>query len=330
MGRSRAPEPHPDLVRLTEEDRRYLTTLYDDTTPLPPDAEAELRTDNPRLLELRERYASLGIPALTASRWSAEAVESFLDLRYFRGETLITWHYRELRRISSLKFFIFARYIRDRDPRGLLDTLGEDGAFGCWTFTYPDQPVISRDLLESVNEINFLDRALGLSELDSPRVLDIGAGYGRLAHRLTAANPNVADYCCVDAVPESTFVSDYYLRHRGADVARVVPLDQFAADAKPGSFDLAVNIHSFSECTLDAVSWWAKQLESLAIPNLLVIPNEPSELLTLEQDGSRRDFRPLLEDVGYRLDVHEPVIADPAVRELLALDDHFFLFSRAT
>ena len=35
-------EPHPDLVRLTEEDRRYLTSLYDDSTPLPADAESAL------------------------------------------------------------------------------------------------------------------------------------------------------------------------------------------------------------------------------------------------------------------------------------------------
>ena len=46
-------------------------------------------------------------------------------------------------------------------------------------------------------------------------MLDIGAGYGRLAHRMSAAFPQLEDYCCVDAVPESTFLSEYYLRHRG-------------------------------------------------------------------------------------------------------------------
>ena len=34
---------------------------------------------------------------------------------------------------------------------------------------------------------------------------------------------------------------------------------------------------------------------------LLIVPNEPAQLLTLEADGSRRDFRRLIEEAGYRL-----------------------------
>ena len=323
------PEPHPDLVRLTPEDRRYLTTLYDDRVPLPPDAQ-QLRQDNPALEELRARYARLDLPVLDASRWSGEAVRDFLDLRYVRGETLITWHYRELPRISALKYFVFARYIRDRDGLGLLDRLSEDGAFGCWTFAYPGYGTYSRDLLESVNELGFLERQLAVSQSTGVRVLDIGAGYGRLAHRFVEAHPETADYCCVDAVPESTFLSDFYLRHRGASPpARVVPLDRVTSDLEAGAFDLAVNIHSFSECTFAAVQWWVEQIERLQIRRVLIVPNEPTELLTLEQDGTRRDFLPLLEHAGYRLEHREPVIDDPAVRELMRLDDHFHLFVRA-
>src|SRR5687768_2036666 len=111
----RKPEPHPDLVRLTPEDKRYLTALYDDSVPLPPGAEEELSNENPTLIDLRARYATVDLPAMAASRWNAGAVEDFLDLRWFRGETLITWHYRELPRISELKFFVFALYMRDRD-----------------------------------------------------------------------------------------------------------------------------------------------------------------------------------------------------------------------
>jgi SAM-dependent methyltransferase len=323
-------DPDPGLVRLTPEDRRYLTTLHDDSTPLPPGAEEELRSDNARLVDLRARYAALDLPVTVASRWNDAAVESFLDLRWFRGETLITWHYRELPRISALKYFVYVRYMRDRDPLGLLSKLDEDGAFGCWTFDYPGYGRFSRDLLESVNEIAFLERELSLSRRDSLRVLDIGAGYGRLAHRMTAALPNVADYCCVDAIAESTFVSDYYLGHRGcAPPARVVPLDRVDAELRPGAFDLAVNVHSFPECTYAAIEWWMELVERLEVPHLVVIPNEPTELLSLEADGSRRDFMPLVERAGYRLARREPVIADDAVRELLRLDDHFHLFERA-
>ena len=122
--RGREPEPPRELVVLSEEDRRYLTSLYDDSVPLPAGAERELSEDNPRLRELRKAYARLDLPALSPSRWHGEAIGSFLDLRWFRGETLITWHYRELPRISALKYFVFLRHVEERDPRGLLAKLG--------------------------------------------------------------------------------------------------------------------------------------------------------------------------------------------------------------
>jgi hypothetical protein len=57
-----------------------------------------------------------------------------------------------------------------------------------------------------------------------------------------------------------------------------------------------------------------------------VVPNEPTELLSLEADGSRRDFGQLLEDTGYHQVLREAVVDDPAVRELVPLEDHFHLF----
>jgi hypothetical protein len=326
--RPRAAEGDPH-AGLSAEDRRYLDSLYDDSTPLPEGAEQHLRPGNPRLRELREAYAALDLPVLTPSRWNDQAVGSFLDLRWFRGETLITWHYRESRRITQLKYFVYARYVRDRDPSGVLAELGEDGAFGCWTFSYPGHGRYSRDLLDSANELLYLERQLGLSDRARFSVLDIGAGYGRLAHRMASAYPGLSDYCCVDAIPESTFLSEYYLDHRGVSPpARVVPLHLVEHQLRPGSFDLAVNIHSFPECPYAAVEWWVGLLERLDVPRLLIVPNEPTELLTLEPDGSRRDFMPLLERAGYRLTHREPFFDDPAVQELLDLRDHFHLFSR--
>jgi SAM-dependent methyltransferase len=316
------------LARRPDDDGGYLTTLHEQSVPLPPGAGEELRPDNPRLVDLRRAYEATGLPVLGASRWSREAVDDFLDLRWFRGETLITWHYREARRISELKFFVLLNHVRERDELGLLDQLEEDGAFGCWTFTYPGHGRVSRDLLESVNELAFLERELGLSKLDGFSVLDIGAGYGRLAHRMAAGFPNLRDYCCVDAIPESTFVSDYYLRHRAcAPPARVVGLDAIEQQLQPRTFDLAVNIHSFSECTLEAIAWWVELLRRLEVPRVLVIPNEPEGMLSLEPDGSRRDFVPLLTDAGYRLARREPVLGDLAVEELLGVRDRFHLFA---
>ena len=159
LGRTAGRELPPELVRLTDEDRRYLESLYDDRLPLPPGADRELAADHPRLRELREAYAALDVPATDASRWDRGAVEEFFDLRHFRGESLVYWHYRELPRIDRLKFFVFAQYVRSIDSAGLLDRLEEDGAFGCWTYEYADGTLVSRDLLESVAEMQFLDEA---------------------------------------------------------------------------------------------------------------------------------------------------------------------------
>jgi SAM-dependent methyltransferase len=328
IGRARGGRGRRDPLELSPEDRRYLTEYYDASVPLPPGAEEELSERNPRLRDLRATYDALALPASDGSRWQREHVDAFLDLRYFRGETLITWHYRELPRITRLKYFVLMTYVAERDELGLLDRLEEDGAFGCWTYSYPGHERVSRDLLESVNEISFLERELELSRRERFSVVDVGAGYGRLAHRMAASYPNLSDYCCLDAIPESTFLSEYYLGHRGcAPPARVVSLDA-VDDLAPGEFDLAVNIHSFSECTLAAIAWWVEQLQRLRVPRLLVIPNEPTELLSLEADGSRRDFRPLLEEAGYRSLLSRPVVEDPAVRELVPLEDHFHLFAR--
>jgi hypothetical protein len=316
-----------EFFHLTDEDRRYLTTLYDDSVPLPASASQELVSSNPRLEELQAAYAELDLPVLTASRWGRDAVQSFLDLRWFRGETLITWHYRELPRITALKYFIFMQYVRAHDPLGLLDRLDEDGAFGCWTYDYPAYGRVSRDLLESVIEISFLDSELHLSKRDRFSILDIGAGYGRLAHRMVKAFPGLIDYCCTDVIPECTLISEYYLRYRDClPRARVVPLTRLASELQRGSFDVAVNIHSFSECPLAAIDWWIKLVRELEVPYVLVVPNESTELLSLELDGTRRPFVSLLERAGYRLATRRPVVEDPAVRQLLRLEDHFHLF----
>ena len=145
-----------------------LTQPYDDTAPLPDGADTELRSDSPRLTELRAAYAATDLPVTVPSVWSDEKLGSQLELCYFRGENPFVWHYRESPRAMALKYFIFAEYVRAHDPDKLLDRLGEDGAFGCWTFDYAGYPKLSRDLLDSVNELLFLERHVGI--LDRPRL----------------------------------------------------------------------------------------------------------------------------------------------------------------
>jgi hypothetical protein len=320
------------ILKQDPADRQYLTLAYDDRVPVAADHALELSPNNAKLIELQERYAALDLPAVKHMQWGQRATSFIADnLKYFRGDTPYVWHYRRSRKVTELTYFIFMQYIAQKDDRGLFRLLKEDGSFGCWHFEYPERPVVSRDLLDSINEILYLDRQLSIFEWEGLRVLDVGAGYGRLAHRMLTALPNVVDYCCVDAIPESTFLCDFYLKHRGlSGRARSLPLDKVESTLAPGQFDLALNIHSFSECTLDAVTWWVEEISRLKIPYLLIVPNEPDELLTNEGQGLRRNFLPVLESAGYKLKHREPVLNEPAVRKLVDVQDQFYLFVRAS
>ena len=306
----------------------YLQQRYDPSVPLPPDAADVLRADHPDLVALRATYAALDWPVTAPSLWSEEVVGRWLDMQWFRGDNPYVWHYRESERASELKYFTYLTYVLGRDPHGLVERLGEDGAFGCWTYRYEGYPACSRDLLDSVNELYFLDRAVDILTRPRIAVLDIGAGYGRLAHRCSQAVPGLSDYVAVDAVAESTYLCGYYCRFRGViPPVEVVPLPR-VPELQPGRFDLAVNVHGFSEMPLAAVRWWIDQLVRLEVPALFVVPNEDVGFRTLEQDGSREDYRSLLEDAGYGLTLEEPSLGDPAVRALVQVHDRFCLFTR--
>jgi hypothetical protein len=159
-------------------------------------------------------------------------------------------------------------------------------------------------------------------------VVDIGAGYGRLAHRMVECVPGLKRYLCVDAIPESTFLSDIYLRYRKVDhKAVVLPLDEVAERLPQERPDLAVNIHSFSEMPIAAIDAWIGLLARSGVPALLIVPNEGDQLLSLEDDVVRLDFSPVLRKHGYVLEAREPTVGDPDVRELVGVGD-WFLFYR--
>jgi len=325
----------PDILD-TPFDLRFHSTK----DSLPPGAEEYLSSDNERLRELRDSYRRLDWPVTRHSRWRDDAVAGWLNLKYFRGDNIIMWHYRneasvgiadaddERVRHNRLFYFTYLRYVLDHGGGELAELLGEDGAFGCWMYEFPGYPACSRDLLDSVNELLFLDKHLSLMSRSGLRVLDVGAGYGRLAHRATQALSGLADYCCVDAVPESTFLCEYYARARNVvPPVRVTPLPDVPS-LQPNHFDLAVNVHSFSECRLEAVEWWMSQVARLGIPYLFVVPNEPSGFLTTEVGSSPKDYLPAIEANGYRLVVDTPAVEDAAARDALGIRDRYCLFER--
>jgi hypothetical protein len=280
---------------------------------LPPGAAEYLRTDNPKLLDLRARYA--GFRHFQHTQWSPAVLEQELKFAYFRGDNAYNWQVRG--GIQEIQYVLSAYYAQSADRLGLFDRLTEDQLFGSYSFDFNGRYVISRDLLDSIIQINFIDRITGLSRMPEATVLDIGAGYGRLPWRLSRGLPNLKRIWCTDAIPESTFLCDYYLRFRGAGShVKVLELDRVQEAMRTQQIDVVTNVQSFTECTLEGIGWWMDMLDTCTATYLLIVPNTPDQLLSMEPDGSRQDFQSLIESHGYRLIARESIYENaPSVQK---------------
>jgi putative sugar O-methyltransferase len=213
-----------------------------------------------------------------------------IDPERFRG------HFQYLDQPPSYPYADLVRYCRAHHP-AMLDAFTEDGAFGCVTATAGEGKTVSRDLLDSILEIGFLERHV--PDLARATVLDIGAGYGRFAHRITTVYP-WSFVWCTDAIEISQRVCEKYLTHRGvlhAQCARPHMLEQ-----QPARVDLAVNVHSWSECSLDEVRWWLEWLERADVPRLFIVPHTRSLGCYGPNGGSSGEsYAPELARCGYSL-----------------------------
>jgi len=277
------------------------------------EARAWLRPDHPHLRELEARYRRCPPEVTTPLAWAEGHIKDS-DLPTFRGDNAYVWQTRG-RNMNPPGYALSAYYARTHDAHALFARLEEDGAFGAYTLEAAGRRV-SRDLLDSLCELDFLARHCALFERAAFRVVDIGAGYGRLAHRMLAACPHVSAYLLTDAVPVSSFIAEYYVRHRALGLrAEVVPLDAIEARLAAGGIDLALNVHSFSECTLAAIEWWVQLLVGAGVRHLFVVPNNLTPGTPSLLNGRRDDFAPLLARAGYRCVVVEPKYRDPLVQQ---------------
>jgi putative sugar O-methyltransferase len=291
---------------------------------LPKEAEEYLQLDNPRLQDLQSRYDSFNSEVTAPLTWTDDLVRPE-DVLYPRGDNAYVWQLRG-QNMNSMAYALTTYYVKSIDNLRLLEKLKEDNLFGNFTFHIGNK-FISRDLLDSIMEIYFLEKHLNLSDLKDMTILDIGAGYGRLAHRMTSALPNIKEYLCTDGVAVSSFISDYYLRFRGLeDRAKVIPLDRIENTLCYKSVDLAINIHSFSECNISAIDWWMSLLKKSKVKYLMIVPNSGSHggehLLT--NDG--KDFGEVIEKHGYKLAVKNPKYRDPIVQKYAINPTYHYLF----
>ena len=261
---------------------------YGGSAALPQSAIDYLQPGNPRLHELEQRYAA--VPGLEHSVWSWHRSR----LTRFRGEGDFL---SQATRDSLSAYTASFGYAMALDAAGMFQRLTEDSLFGVHIYNILGKTV-TRDLIDSTLEIQFLDDTIGLADSSQPRViLDIGAGYGRLAYRLVNVFPQV-QVMCTDGVPASTFMAEFYLRFRQAANASVLPLDEVSTFK--GRIDLASNIHSWSECTLQSIRWWLDQLDVLRPRHLFVVPHSEAGLAR-EGDGTRPTFLPDIAARGWKL-----------------------------
>jgi hypothetical protein len=315
------------LTRLDYEATRYFQPSHNDEAALPDGASEYLSADNRRLTELRAAYDTVDCAAAVPTQWSGAFLKKNLTLAWFRGDNAYMWQLRTYPGGARTRTYLALLDIESRDRLGLFDRFEEDGLFGAFTFSYGERRAVSRDLLDSVNEINYLNDRIGLAEMAAPTVLDIGAGYGRLAHRMSEALPNLAGYDCTDAVPVSTFLCEYYLDFRKVpDTVRVVPLNK--VDALAGHYTVAINVHSFAECSRAAIKWWLARIAGRDIEWLLIVPTTPGKLLSTELDGSHEDFMPDVLAASYELTDHRPIYESAEMREIICVHDEFFLFRK--
>lgn len=293
----------------------------------PGDA-AALDESSSELQSLRHRYAAMQHLIGTSTVWCHGFVRQE-DLLYFRGDNCYV--FQNQANNTPQKYVLTYFYLKTLDWLGLLDLLTEDGDFG--VFTYPtgdfdndgNKRVVSRDLLDSVNELLWLERTLKVSSLPGLKVLDIGAGYGRLAYRAVTALSNIDTYYCIDAVPESTFISSYYLSKKGAERACVVPFDEQEEYLTPGTIKLAINIHSFSECAIEAIEYWIRRCAELEIEYLFIVPNDSAGEETIHLVNGF-DYTPILTQHGYHLHTVEPKYSNPELQKFGVSPAWYYLF----
>lgn len=283
-----------------------------------------LRRDNPRLLQLEADYAALDLP-FRHTQWKEHQYR--LGLENFRSDGAYLGQ-DALR--GEQQYRMMYEYVKLIDGYGYLDALSEDGAFGALTYEYDDR-LVSRDLCDSIMELYFVQEALEptwredghVGPLLPIRWLDIGAGYGRFAYRLNALYPN-RYITCVDAVPVSTFLCEFYTQYRGCnDRVEVMTLNEDPLRSR--GFDIACNIHSWSECSSRAIDFWLDKLIECKVPYLFVVPHD-ERWVCVNEDGSIGNFKGNILSRGWEEIASRPKY--PAGVDGLYPEVHYHMFRR--
>lgn len=282
-----------------------------------------------RITDLKSQYAAFG--TLSHSQWNEDFAQQEIDLKRFRADSAYLWQHRDGN--DAAKYLLTYFYWKSSPHKDLLQLCCEDESFGA-SGIHVDGTFATRDRLDSVAEIGFLRDALpSLIDSEDLRILDIGAGYGRLGWRLHQCLPK-AQITLVDAIPESTAISEAYLTSRNvSDRVRVVPLPQIEQQLAHNPPQVALAVNSLSECTAPTNDWWLGLLAKYNVPNLVVVPHalfdQGRELYSREiVMDDRVSLVPILRKHEYMRSLMAPKYADEAVQQRGVSPTYFHLFTR--
>ncbi|MBA2763276.1 MAG: putative sugar O-methyltransferase [Thermoleophilaceae bacterium] len=176
--------------------------------------------------------------------------------------------------------YLLARVAQERDHLGLLARTDEP-AFGNPLVIDVDGHRLSEDLCNSAIEVNAMFEPGPVPE--APRICELGAGYGRVAHLLLNGLPR-ARVAVID-IPPALYIAQTYLTtvlpdhrafryrpfERWEDVEREYERSEIAfflphqVELIPSDhFDLVVNISSLHEMTAEQVALWFAEIDRIA------------------------------------------------------------------
>ena len=249
-----------------------------------------LDINNPEFQRISKVYSEINSDKSFWVDWFDNA-----DFKNFKGENVFVTQLAGLRSIKTA-YENTVKFAVQNDRLGLMSIFDEDRKFGVESVLL-ENGCFSRDRVDSVIEINYFSKLIGLTRESNIRVLDIGAGYGRFSSRVLQAFPGAYVYCG-DVVPQATFLCDFYMKFKGFNSTHFTCGSYDGLEAE-SYFDLAVNIHSFSEAPLVSIKKWL-DLVYLKAEYLFIVPSG-NELVSMEQDGSRESYEGYINQLGYEL-----------------------------
>ena len=95
----------------------------------------------------------------------------------------------------------------------------------------------------------------------------------------------------------------------------MIPLDEIESNTDIDGIDLAINIHSFSECQLDAINWWVSLIRTKKIQYAFIIPNAVIDTGNVLATNDGEEFSFIFEKFGYKLIAKEPKYRDSVLQE---------------